>query len=98
MATIELKQYATNDGLKTALIKEGPKWIQILTMDGKLIVRKVPKTEARYMCELTFKRRPYPIKRAIKTFRRFGRSHGISKTAKHFLREAGQTGEDNATS
>lgn len=90
MATIELRQYATGQGVKTALIKEGPKWIQVLTMEGKLTVRKVPKAEARYMCELTHKRRPYPIKRAIGTFRRFGRTHGITKSAKVFLREAAQ--------
>jgi hypothetical protein len=85
---IELKQYATQSGLKVALVKEGRKWIQVLTMDGKLTVRKVPKTEDRYMCELTHKRKPYPMSRALRTFRRFGRTHGINKRAKLFLREA----------
>jgi hypothetical protein len=88
MATIELKQYATEEGIKTALIKAGPKWIQIMIMEGQLSVRRVPKAESRYMCELTHKRRPYPLKRALITFRRYGKAHGISKGAKRFLAEA----------
>lgn len=96
MATIELKQYATGDCIKSALIKEGHKWIQVLLMDGKLTVRKVPKSEGRYMSELTHKNRPYPMKRALGTFRKFGRAHGISRNAKTFLREATkQSGENN---
>jgi len=88
MATIELKQYATESGVRTAFVREQRKWIQVLIMDGKNItVRKVPKSEARYMCELVYKRQPYPIKRALKTFRKFGRKHGMSRSAKIFLRE-----------
>jgi hypothetical protein len=85
-----LRQYATSDCIKAALVKEDRKWMQVLIMDGKLVVRKVPMTEARYMSEMTHKKRPYPIKRAIATFRKFGRAHGMSNTAKRFLAEASQ--------
>lgn len=85
---IELKQYATERGVKPALIKKGRKYIYVLTMDNKLTVRKVALTEERYMCELVHKRKPYPMRRALVRFRSFGRSHGTSKSAKRFLTEA----------
>lgn len=85
---IELKQYATSNGVKPALVKVNRKWIQVLTMDGSLAIRKVPRTEERYMCELTYKRKPYPLRRALTRFRHFGRTFGMTKGAKQFLTEA----------
>ena len=45
---MDLINYFTNDGNRTAIIKmEGRKWIHLLMM-GETNVKRVPKTEARY--------------------------------------------------
>jgi len=98
MATkIELKSYhyiATSgkhieSGMKTALVKtSGPKWMSVLMMDGTLTVSRVPAEELGFMKDLTRKGKPYPLKRAVRHFRAYGKAHGISKGAKKFLREA----------
>ncbi len=89
MASIELKHYATEHGVKTALVRmSGPKWIHILIMEGPLHLRKVPATDTQFLSDVTFKGRPYPINRAVKTFRHYGRSHGTTTGAKMFLRQA----------
>lgn len=91
VTSIELKSYRTDEGVKVAFIKTGaPKWMPVLVMDGPLRVRKVPTEEQRYMTDLTKKGKPYPVKTAVRLFRRFGKAHGISKGAKQFLKEASQ--------
>ena len=89
MASIELKHYTTPSGVKTAIIRvSGPKWMQVLMMEGALTVRKIPKSETRFMEPLLFKGRPYPLRRAIHVFRHYGRASGINKSAKALLRDA----------
>ena len=91
--TIELMQYRTNEGgTKTALVAPVlRKWRQILMMeDGPLKVRRVLSDEQRYMTPLERNGKPYPISRAIRVFRDHARTHGISRTARHFLTEASQ--------
>ena len=88
--TIELKKYQTDHGTKTALIKvSGPKWMHILVMDGPLTVRKVSTEEQRYMSDMQLTNgKPYPLKRALRHFRHFAKTSGVTKSAKHFLAEA----------
>ena len=89
---IELVSYRTDEGLRTAFVKHGTKWTQVLAMDAGvrsgLVIHKVPKTEQKYMFPVLRKGKPYPHKRALTCFRRFGKSHGMSKGAKKLLREA----------
>lgn len=88
-STIEVRAYQTDHGTKTALIKvSGPKWMQVLTLDGPLTVRKVATTEQRHMTVMFFKGKPYPIRRAVRHYRHFAKTNGITKNAKTFLKEA----------
>jgi hypothetical protein len=97
--TFELKEYRTESGIKTAIVKpSGPKWMHVMIMDGTLSVQKVPATEERYMTSMVRRNNPYPLSRAIKVFRNYGRTHGKSKGAKRFLSEATKQEQDNATS
>lgn len=79
---------------RVALVQESQKWLWVLALTpsgkGKLSVWKVPKTERKYMTFLTLgkNKREYPLKRAIKVVRRMGKTHGITKRAKQFLKEA----------
>jgi hypothetical protein len=76
---------------RTAFVKRGRKWIQVLCIDatagGGMRLWKVPLSDEKYMRPLLRKGKPYPISRAVKSFRRVGRTHGISKGAKKLLTE-----------
>ena len=85
------KQWRTADGVKTVLAVEGRKYIHVLVMDSQLIVRKVPKTELRYMRDPIECKSRKSLTPVINTFARFGRTHGATKAAKRFLREARKT-------
>jgi hypothetical protein len=78
---------------RVALVKHGGrKWLQVLCIDattsGGLKLWKVPLTDTQYMRPLLRKGKPYPVSRALKSFRRMGKTHGISKGAKKLLKEA----------
>lgn len=98
---IELVRYHTlrpaqNGGrtssVRVALVKEQRKWLYVLAIDAMpdsgLRIWKVDKSERKYMKPLMRGRKPYPIKRALPTFRRFGKTHGMTKAVKKFLKEA----------
>ena len=96
---IELVQYHTlhkvrngfESAVRCAFIKRGTKWMHVLCIDatasGGLKLWKVPLTDEQYMRPLLLKGKPYPVKRAIKSFRSMGKTHGISKGAKKLLKE-----------
>lgn len=64
----------------------GRKWGKIVMMeDGPLRVRKVLKSEERYMTPLLHKDAPYPVRRAVRLMRRHGRAFGVTKEARRFL-------------
>lgn len=79
--------------VRTAFVKRGRKWLQVLCIDatasGGMKLWKVPLTDEQYMQPLLLKGKPYPMSRAIKRFRKMGKTHGISKGAKKLLKEAG---------
>jgi hypothetical protein len=66
--------------------------LHVLTIDatasGGMKLWKVPLTDVRYMQPLLLKGKPYPMSRALKTFRKMGKSHGISNGAKKLIKEA----------
>lgn len=91
---ITVKQYRTDEGVRVCLVREPErqrKFIQVLVMDaGKtsgLTVKRVPLDETRHMAELLSHGTTYPLIRAARIFRRFGKSHGASKSARKFLQE-----------
>jgi hypothetical protein len=78
---------------RSALVKTGgTKWLQVLVFDanreGGLKLWKVPLSDEQYMQPLLYRGKPYPMARALKTFRALGKTHGITKGAKRFIREA----------
>lgn len=79
---------------RVALVQESRKWLWVLPLtpagQGQMTIWKVPKTERKYMEFLTLgkNKREYPLSRAIKGFRRMGKTHGMTKKAKRFLKEA----------
>lgn len=65
------------------------KWLNILMMKDKpLGVERVTASEQEHMLPLEYQGKPYPMKRALNIFRKFGKSHGSSKAARDFIREA----------
>jgi len=58
--------------------------------DRALGIEKVPASEREHMRALERKGKPYPMARALKTFRKFAKAHGSSKAARDFIREASQ--------
>ncbi len=90
--TIELKSYQTNEGTKCALIKvNGPKWMQVLVMEGPLTIRRVPTSDIKFMTDITHKGKPYSMKKAIRIFRHFAKASGVTTKAKKFLKEANKS-------
>ena len=98
---IELVRYHTmrparNGGqtssVRVALVKEANKYLHVVAIDANpdsgLTVWKVDKGERKYMKPVMKGKREYPMKRALKTFRRFAKTHGATKAAKQLIREA----------
>jgi hypothetical protein len=70
----------------------GRKWLQTVSIDasvnGGLRMIKAPLTDEKYMADLMLKGKPYPMSRALKTFRSMAKSHGCTKGAKKIIKEA----------
>lgn len=82
MSAARVVRYRTDAGVFTGIAKEGRTKVHVLIMGHPISLRKFPITEARHMVDLD-----YSIKRAARGFRRAGRSLGITKTARRFLKE-----------
>ena len=84
---MEVVAYHSELGHTSALVLErGRKWIKIIPIESHAVrIRKVPLTEEKFMSPATFKGQPYPLPRAVKIFKRHGRTFGITKTAKKAL-------------
>ena len=86
---IELKQYRTDHGIKTVLVNDkGRKYLHVLMMDGQLTVRKVDKTEERFMRDVIESKQRRSLQPAVAAFASYGARNGATKEAKRFLREA----------
>jgi len=79
---MDVIRYRTDEGVFTGLqVNEGTKYLQIILMDSRgLRIRKVAKTEGRYITPLE-----YPVKRAVRKFKSAGRRFGITKSARRAL-------------
>lgn len=89
---IELKSYHTEHGVKTVLVSDhGRKYLHVLVMNGcGLALRKVPKAEGRYMAAPIGGTRAWST--TCRTFARYGRTHGSTKSARRFLTLARKQG------
>ena len=65
------------------------KWLNVIIMrDKPLGIERITVSERDHMRPAWLKDKPYPMSRAVKIFRKFGKSHGSSKAARDFIREA----------
>ena len=80
-----VRWHSDNGGNQVAIVvKETPKAMHLIPMDAAGIrVRKVAKTEGRYMSDLD-----YPLAQALQSFRKALKRYGGSRAAKAALRVA----------
>lgn len=88
-----LHSYKLASGAQHIAILQAPerqtKWLRILVMrDKPLSVERVTVSEREHMRPIEYKGKPYPLKRALKHFRKFAKAHGSNKAARKFIREA----------
>jgi len=84
----QLKTYKTEHGIKTVLVGEpGRKLLPILMMDNGLVLRKVPKTEERYLSEVIEEKKRRSLMPVLNQFASYGKRNGSSKAAKQFIRQ-----------
>ena len=85
-STPKIVRYHDGSAYRVAIVHAGRKLLHALLLeDGPLRVRKLPQEEAHHMAPLVYRGGPYPLRRAVKTFRRHGKAHGCTKTASRFL-------------
>ena len=86
---LELVRFRTESGARSALIERGTKLLHVLAIvDGPLTVLNVPLSEERFATPLTLRGAPYPMKRALRMFKRHGKTFGATKAAKKMLARA----------
>lgn len=69
------------------VFKEGRVFVHAVTIDKSVKTVALPKTEQRYMEQLTLKGKPYPVARACRRFLAAGKTLGISAKARAVLNE-----------
>lgn len=85
-STPEIVRYHDGSAYRVAIVQAGRKLLHaIMLEDGPLRVRKLPAKEGRYMAPLTFRNGAYPLRRAVAGFRKHGKAHGCTRTARRFL-------------
>ncbi len=87
MKDIKLGNYHTGQGQTTCLYWEGNKYIHVLIPEFPLSVHRKHRAETRHITPVLFKGRPYPMARALKTYRRMQRLSG-SASARAMLKQA----------
>jgi hypothetical protein len=85
---IELVRYHTDNGIRSAFVKQGRKFIKVVEIDAPIRVRKVPVSDGRYMKPLLRNGEAYSVTRAVNKFLKAGRSLGITDGARRILKEA----------
>lgn len=75
--------YRTDSGRKAVIVGEaGRKYLPVCIIDYPVRVTKLPLSEQRYIEPIE----GYPLRKAVAKFRQAGKTLGISKSAKDFLR------------
>ena len=84
---IQLMNYHTESGVKTVLVDDttGYKWMKVLLIETPVCVRKVLRTDERYMKPADSRK---GMKGIAKQYRTIGTKLGITKSAIKFLRKA----------
>ena len=85
---MEIVDYHTETGhTSTLIVERGRKWMKIIPMESHVVrVRKVKLDQERYMRPLTYKGKPYPVRRAVRHFKNHAKTFGVTKTAARVLK------------
>lgn len=85
-STPEIVRYHDGSAYRVAIVQAGRKLLHaIMLEDGPLRVRKLPAKEGRFMVPLAYHGAAYPLRRALVTFKRHGKAHGCTRTARRLL-------------
>ena len=71
--------------ISAIFLTRADKYIRILPLQGKLSVKKLPLDHEKHLTPIEFKGKPYPIKRAIRIFRKHAGIFGMTVSAKQAL-------------
>lgn len=84
MATqVEVFQYHGTDGVRHVLVSEGRVHLRVVTLDGIVRVKKLPKSERRFMAPAGER---VTLTKAKRSYRRRGKVFGITKEAKRLCK------------
>ena len=82
----EVVSWHRDEGQVSAIfLTKATKYIRLLPMEGKLRVVQIPKTDEWRLKPVSLKGKPYPIKRAIRVFRKHAGYFGITASGKRAL-------------
>jgi hypothetical protein len=89
VSALVVKWRTDEGGVVTAiLLGRGRKYLRLIPIDSAGIkLTNVSFDEERHMVPAEFKGKPYPVKRAARSILKFGKTFGITKTAKAALKE-----------
>lgn len=62
----------------------GHKWVTCVVIDFPIRLEQLP-VEKHGLVPMLFRGEPYPVKRAVKLFRRYAKEHGITEGAREAL-------------
>lgn len=81
--TMYVADWHADDGHHTVLVKEGRKKYHLVVIDFPVKRVGLLKQQARYLHPI-----PYSLPKAVRSVRRFAKTAGITRSAKHLLAEA----------
>ena len=85
---IKLVRFHTHNGVRSAFVKRGRKFIKVVEIDAPISVRKVRISEERFMTPLKRNDDFYPYRRAVNKFIKASKTLGITQGAKDILLDA----------
>lgn len=82
---IRLVRFHTRNGIRSAFVKKGRKFIKVVTIDAPISVTKVRVAEERFMTPLKKNDDFYPYARGVSKFIKASKTLGITKGAKAII-------------
>ena len=78
--------YHSAEGVRSAICLKGHKLLTLIYIDGTVLCKRIPQSGSRHLQPLVRGGEPYPVKRAVRQFRKASRALGITKGAAKALR------------
>lgn len=84
---MKIVNYHSDHNCATALvIKQTKTYLFIIQVEPfGLRVRKIPVADEKNFTELEYHGKPYPLKRAVRLYKKYGKKYGITKPARKAL-------------